>query len=91
MDNKSKERTVNINNFIAVYDNYITKEECNYAIELYENQNKFNRTLSRIDFEHTPVLQKQDQQYFMNRNNINVSQSRSPSVGKVFCIFKLVK
>ena len=72
MDNKSKERTVNINNFIAVYDNYITKEECNYAIELYENQNKFNRTLNRIDFEHTPVLQKQDQQYFMNRNNINV-------------------
>ena len=31
------EKTVNINNFIAVYDNYITKEECNKAIELYEN------------------------------------------------------
>ena len=27
MDNNTKERTVNINNFIGVYDNYITKEE----------------------------------------------------------------
>ena len=38
MENK----TVNITNFIGVYDNYITKEECNKAIKLYENQNKFN-------------------------------------------------
>ena len=32
------EKTVNINNFIGVYDNYITKEECNKAIKLYEDQ-----------------------------------------------------
>jgi len=30
------EKLVNINNFIGVYDNYITPEECNKAIELYE-------------------------------------------------------
>lgn len=72
MDNKSKEKTVNINNFIGVYDNYITEKECNTAIELYENQNKFNRTLNRQILENTPVSEKQDQQYFMNRNNINV-------------------
>ena len=30
------EKTVSINNFIATYDNYITKEECNKAIKLYE-------------------------------------------------------
>ena len=28
------DKTVNINNFIGVYDNYITKEECNKAIKL---------------------------------------------------------
>ena len=31
-----KEKTVQINNFIGIYDNYITKEECNNAIKLYE-------------------------------------------------------
>ena len=31
------EKTVNITNFIGVYDNYIMNEECNKAIELYEN------------------------------------------------------
>ena len=37
------EKTVNIDNFIGVYDNYITKEECNRAIKLYEDENKWNR------------------------------------------------
>ena len=29
-----KEKTVNIDNHIGVYDNYITREECNRAIQL---------------------------------------------------------
>ena len=28
------EKTVSINNFIGIYDNYITEEECNKAIEV---------------------------------------------------------
>ena len=39
-----EDKTVNINNFIGVYDNYITLEECNRAIRLYEEQNKFDHT-----------------------------------------------
>ena len=66
------EKTVNIENFIGVYDNYITKEECNKAIKLYEDQNKFNNTVNRIGFEKASILQKQDQQYFAAPNNINV-------------------
>ena len=66
------EKTVNINNFIGVYDNYITKEECNKAIKLYEEQNKFNNTLNRIGFEKSSVLKKQDQQFFANEGNIDV-------------------
>ena len=27
------EKTVNINNFIGIYDGYISKEECNKAIK----------------------------------------------------------
>jgi len=66
------EKTVNITNFIGVYDNYITKEECNKAIKLYEDQNKFNNTLNRIVFEKSSILQKQDQQFFAEQNNIDV-------------------
>jgi len=67
-----KEKTVNIKNFIGVYDNYITEQECNKAIKLYEDQNKFNNTINRIGFEKASVLQKQDQQYFAMPDNINV-------------------
>ena len=45
------EKTVNITNFIGVYDNYITKEECNNAIKLYETENKFLNTVNRIGSE----------------------------------------
>ena len=65
-------KTVNINNFIAVYDNYITKEECNNAIKLYETQNKFNKTINRLSFEQAPITMKQDQQYFAAGDNIDV-------------------
>jgi hypothetical protein len=67
-----EKKTVNINNFIGVYDNYITKEECNKAIKLYEDQNKFNNTVNRIGSEQSSILQKQDQQFFAGSNNVDV-------------------
>ena len=66
------ERTVNINNFIGIYDGYITEEECNNAIKLYENEDKFNKTLNRIGGENASILSKQDQQYFAASHNITV-------------------
>ena len=66
------EKTVNITNFIGIYDNYILPEECNKAIQLYEDQNKFNNTFNRITSENASILQKQDQQFFMASNNIDV-------------------
>ena len=66
------EKTVNINNFIGIYDNYITKEECNKAIKLFEDQNNFNNTINRIGFEKASILQKQDQQFFAAPNNMSV-------------------
>ena len=67
-----KEKTVNITNFIGVYDNYITKEECNKAIKLYEDQNKFDNTINRISFEKASILKKQDQQFFATPSNLSV-------------------
>ena len=66
------QKTVNIDNFIGVYDNYITHEECDRAIKLYEDQNKFNNTLNRINFEDAPILHKQDQQFFCMPYNLDV-------------------
>ena len=60
-----KEKTVSINNFIGVYDNYITKEECNKAIKLFDDQDKFKNTFNRISFEQSPVTEKQDTSYIM--------------------------
>ena len=66
------EKTVNINNFIGVYDNYILPQECNKAIKFYEDQNKFNNTINRLEFENSPIIQKQDQTYFAVPNNMDV-------------------
>ena len=67
-----KEKTVNIENFIGIYDNYITKEECNKAIKLFEDQDKFNNTLNRTVSEKASTLQKQDQQFFATINNLDI-------------------
>ena len=67
-----KEKTVNITNFIGIYDNYITKTECDKAIKLYEDQDKFNNTVNRIGFEQSSILQKQDQQFFAGSHNIDI-------------------
>jgi hypothetical protein len=67
-----KEKTVNIKNFIGVYDNYIIPEECDKAIKLYEDQVKFNNTINRLKFENASILKKQDQQYFATSSNLDV-------------------
>ena len=67
-----KEKTVNIKNFIGVYDNYIIPEECDKAIKLYEDQVKFNNTINRLKFENASILKKQDQQYFAASPNLDV-------------------
>jgi hypothetical protein len=66
------EKTVILNNFIGVYENYITPNECNNAIKLYEDQVKFNNTLNRLDSEKTSITKKQDQQFFANEGNVHV-------------------
>tara|TARA_R100001463_G_scaffold74843_2_gene128850 strand:- start:190 stop:789 length:600 start_codon:yes stop_codon:yes gene_type:complete len=68
----TKEKTYTIENFVGIYDNYITDQECDKAIKFYEDQNKFNRTFSRINTEQSSVLHKQDQQYFAAPDNIDI-------------------
>ena len=65
------EKTVNITNFIGVYDGYITEAECQRAINLFNDQDKYNKTINRIDSEKTSVLAKHDQQYFLKENELS--------------------
>jgi|TARA_R110000787_G_scaffold41198_1_gene101943 hypothetical protein len=74
------EKTVNINNFIGVYDNYITKEECDKAIKLFKDQDNFNNTMNRISAEGSSILHKQDQHFFANGNNIKIWHSELKSM-----------
>ena len=55
-----EDKKVNITNFIGVYDNYITKQMCDDAINLYEKENKFNHTINRLGGEQVGVLEKSE-------------------------------
>lgn len=61
-----------INNFIGVYDNYITKDECKKAIQLYKNQNKLKKTFDRIILENAPITLKKDKTFFAHEKNIDI-------------------
>tara|TARA_R110001632_G_scaffold3050_2_gene13525 strand:+ start:1158 stop:1751 length:594 start_codon:yes stop_codon:yes gene_type:complete len=74
------EKTVNITNFIGTYDGYITKEDCNKAIKLFNKQHEFNKTINRQQFEQVPVNEKQDQQFFATSGNINIWHSELKSL-----------
>ncbi len=66
------EKTCSINNFIGVYDNYITKEDCQKVINIYDAEDKFNHTINRVANEDANVLYKQDQQFFCMSNNMEI-------------------
>ena len=66
------EKKFSINNFIGIYDGYLTKEECNKAIQLYENEQKINNTLTREASEKASSLTKKDSQFFASGANCDV-------------------
>ena len=65
------EKTVSIDKFIGVYDNYILPQECEKVINIYEAQNKFNNTLDRMAFEKSSILSKKDKQFFAVQNMVS--------------------
>ena len=61
-----------VENFIGVYDNYILPAECDKAIKLFEDQDKFNKTMNRQVFENASTLDKKDNQFFAESSNIDI-------------------
>lgn len=47
---------------------------------MFEDQNKFNKTLNRIQFENASVLHKHDNQYFATPDNLNIWWSELKSM-----------
>ena len=66
------EKKSEIKNFIGIYDNYITKKECDLAIELFEKESNFKKTLTRVQFEKSPFREKKDEQFFAHPENLIV-------------------
>ena len=54
----TKEKTGNINNFIGIYDGYISDEECKNAIELFDNQDRLQHTFTRLQMEKSDLKYK---------------------------------
>ena len=68
----SKEKIFKIENFIGLYDNYISEDECDKAIKLFDQQKKFQKTLDRKAFENAMAVEKKDMQYFASSGNLDV-------------------
>jgi hypothetical protein len=66
------ERTVNIDKFIGVYDNYITKEECDKVIKIFNNQEKLKQTFNRLQHQKVDLKYMKDKHLFCNGSNIEV-------------------
>jgi len=80
------ERKDSMENFIAVYDGYITEQHCKEAIDLYENQVKFKKTMDRLTFENAPITEKKDTQLFLGSENINVWHTKLDNIMNNFDI-----
>jgi len=64
------ERKNSINHFIGIYDNYISDIDCSQAINFFNQQNNFKKTVSRQAFEKAPLNEKKDLQYFGEASNL---------------------
>ena len=58
-----KEKTFKIDNFIAIYDNYITKDECENAIKLFENENKLKSNFNDVQNEEKSFMEEVTKKY----------------------------
>jgi len=65
-----KDKKNSINNFIGIFDNYISDIDCSQAINYFDKQNHFKKTVSRQAFEKASLNNKKDLQYFGEASNL---------------------
>ena len=65
------EKNKSINDFIGVYDGYISDSACEDAIELFKRHETFNKVFSRIATEDALQHEKNDTQLLFNPDHIS--------------------
>tara|TARA_R100001086_G_C11810587_1_gene251419 strand:- start:107 stop:703 length:597 start_codon:yes stop_codon:yes gene_type:complete len=67
-----KEKEWKINNFVGIYDNYISEEDCKKAIKLFDEHEKFQMVFDRQQTDKTLKIKKQDKAMFAQESNMEV-------------------
>jgi hypothetical protein len=66
------EKSIQIKDWIGIYDGFILPSECDKAIKIFEQENEFKNTFSRMTSENTGPNKKNDLQLFCNPANITL-------------------
>ena len=66
------ERNVSLKDFIGIYDNYVSNQDCEQAIKFFNDKQKFNKTMTRIASENADGVFKKDAQFFAEAHNVEV-------------------
>ena len=66
-----KEKTVNIKNFIGVYDNYITENQCDQAIKLFESEKAGCAVMFDQNLRHEAISGNKNYRYVLLDLSIN--------------------
>lgn len=66
---KNKEKELNVNNFIGVFDNFIPEPECDDIIKMYNDHQVLRRTYTRLFSENRGPTTKKDEALDVNEFN----------------------
>jgi hypothetical protein len=75
---------INEKSFIKVYDDLITANDCDAAIEYFKKEKKFQRTFSRFELENANVTQKADTATTINSDNFENVFAEGPELKNLF-------
>tara|TARA_R100001509_G_scaffold146896_1_gene104080 strand:- start:831 stop:1436 length:606 start_codon:yes stop_codon:yes gene_type:complete len=66
------ERNVSLKDFIGIYDNYVSNQDCEQAIKFFNDKQKFNQTMNRVASENADGIVKKDAQFFAEPHNVEI-------------------
>ena len=66
------EKKISLENFIGVYDNFISDYDCEQAIEFFNQKEEFKKTITRVASENVEGVYKKDAQFFAEPKNVEV-------------------
>ena len=79
------EKTISMQNHIGIFDNYISKTNCNKVIEYFKKKAAFGEAYQRFQTEKVSLLEKND-------TSVTVADVKEalPKIKRIFDIFSKV-